>query len=114
MARILLNESDPIRYRMLQTRLEYSGHTVLSLGGLEEVANILGEAAIDIMIVHMDEQSLDDLQEQFCNLKEVKLVLQANNCDLQFDFRSWIADDIFCKGEHGENMMLAIKKVLHN
>lgn len=45
MARILLNESDPIRYRMLQTRLEYSGHTVLSLGGLEEVANILGEAA---------------------------------------------------------------------
>lgn len=114
MAQILLNESDPIRRRMLQTRLERSGHIVCLLSGPEEITNILGQAAIDIMIVDMDEQSLDDLQKQFCDLKGVKLVLQASHCDLQFDFRSWIADDIFCKGEHGENMMLAIKKVLHN
>lgn len=114
MAQILLNESNPTRRRMLQTRLERSGHIVCLLSGLEEVTNILGQVAIDIVIVDMDEQSLDDLQEQFCDLKGVKLVLQANNCDLTFDFRSWIADDIFCKGKRGDNTLLAIERVLHN
>ena len=114
MAQILLNESDPIRRRMLRARLERSGHIVWLLSGLEEITNILGQAAIDIMIVDMDEQSLDDLQEQFCDLKGVKLVLRASTCDLKFDFRTWIADDIFCKSKHGDNTMLAIKKVLHN
>lgn len=52
MAQILLNESDPIR--MLRARLERSGHIVWSLSGLEEITNILGQAAIDIMIVDME------------------------------------------------------------
>ncbi len=114
MAQILLNESDPIRHRLLQLRLEGSGHIVWSLGGVEEISDALGQAAIDIVILDMDEQSLGDLPQRFRDLGRAKLVLQTSNCDLRFDFRSWIADEVFCKGKDGANMMFAVKKVLHN
>ncbi len=114
MAQILLNESDPSRHRLLQIRLERSGHTVWALSGLQAISEALGQAAIDIVVLDMDEQSLDDLQQRFRDFWGVKLVLQTSSRDLRSDFRSWIADEIFCKGKHGENMMLAVKKVLHN
>ncbi len=112
MARILLNESDPVRRRMLKTRIERNGHIVRSLKRPQEIGKISGETGIDIMIVDMDEQSLDDLSEEVSNLNGIKLLLQASRNDLRFDFRSWIADDVFCKSDRGENMMVAINKAL--
>ncbi len=112
MAHIILNEADPIRRRLLSTRLKHSGHTVSSADRLDEIISILSESPIDIILVDMDKLSLEDVLIFAPNLRGAKLLLQASNVDLKHDFRSWIADDIVHKSQDGENVLLSIDKVL--
>jgi DNA-binding response OmpR family regulator len=114
MATILLNESDPVRHELLRLRLQRQGHKVWSAQHLNDIIATLHDVAVDLMILDLDDQSLDELCGFANRWKGIKIVFQASSMELLQDFRCWMADQFICKLQNGENVSRAVAQLLQS
>lgn len=113
MAAILLTEMDPKLQAQIKTKLQKKGHKVWLAHQLSEIDTILKAAAIQLMIVDLDEKDLDLLTQVAGRWKGIKILFQASDSNLKQDFRTWIADEFICKSEDGENINRAVTQLLN-
>ena len=114
MANILLNEFDQSRHKLLRSQLEHRGHQVLSVDDVNDIIATLKEVTIDLMILDLDNQSLDELIEFANRWKGIMIVFQTSCPVLKQDFRSWVADEVIRKCHNGENLLQAVVQLLQS
>jgi len=112
MAKIVLNESNPARRNVLKKRLEGLGHTVWSTTEWDDITRISRSQPMDVIVVDMDNHSIDYLLQHATDFKGCKVLLQTTDDELRSDFRSWIADDIICKRPDNEGIITAVERAL--
>jgi DNA-binding response OmpR family regulator len=113
MSRIILVESDPQRNSLLTALLQGQGHAVSITDTLDQIPAVITKSQLDILVVDMDEHSLDEIVQIAPNLKDVKILFLGGNDDMQHDFRSWIADDIIQKSQDDDAINYCIQKILN-
>ncbi len=113
MSRIILVKSDAQRNSLLTALLQRQGHTVSITDTLDQIPAVITKSQLDMLVVDMDEHSLDEVVQIAPNLKGVKILFLGGNDDMQHDFRSWIADDIIQGSQDDDAINYCIQKILN-
>lgn len=112
MADILLNDSDRTHLQAVQSRLKKEGHQVWTANELLEINSILNDAGAQVMILDLDQHNLNDLMQFAERWSGIKIVFQASNTTLKYDFRSWIADAFVAKSGNGAAITSTVERLL--
>lgn len=113
MSRIILVEGDQQRNSLLAARLRSQRHAVSITNTLDQIAAVITKSQLDILIVDMDEHSLDEVVQIAPNLKGTKILFLGGNDEIKRDFRSWIAEDIIQKSGDDDAIICSIQKILN-
>lgn len=111
-ANILLNEFDSIRHELLKSKLERHGYKVWSVKHLSDTISTLHDVTIDLMILDLDNQSIDEIIEFADYWKGIFILFQSSRPEIKYDFRCWMADEFIYKCKSCENILQAVEKLL--
>lgn len=111
MANILLNEMDPVRHKLLKTRLENMGFTVWSVNHFHFKNSAYFNTEFDVMIFDLDTQRIDEIIQFARHWQGISILFQSSRLNFQLDFRNWFADKLIEKSRDGHNVVDAVQRL---